>query len=137
VLFCIETAKNLLEDQAILSEWVSSKASINTFEGVGVAEAPRGTLIHHYIVDPNGMINWVNMIIATEHNNSSYNKAVTQVAKKFVKARKLEEGMLNRVEAVVRAFDPCLSCATHAIGSMPLEVQLVDSNGTQLDRITR
>jgi NAD-reducing hydrogenase large subunit len=137
VLFCIETAKNLLEDQAILSEWVSSKASINTFEGVGVAEAPRGTLIHHYIVDPNGMITWVNMIIATEHNNSSYNKAVTQVAKKFVKARKLEEGMLNRVEAVVRAFDPCLSCATHAIGSMPLEVQLVDSNGTQLDRITR
>jgi len=136
-LFCIETAKFLLDDAAILSEWVSSKASVNTFEGVGVAEAPRGTLIHHYTVDPNGMINWVNMIIATEHNNSAYNKAVTQVAKKYVKAKKLEEGMLNRVEAVIRAFDPCLSCATHAVGSMPLEVQLVDSGGNQLDRIVR
>jgi len=137
VLFCIETAKNLLEDPAILSEWVSSKASVNTFEGVGVAEAPRGTLIHHYTVDPNGMINWVNMIIATEHNNSAYNKAVTQVAQKYVKARKLEEGMLNRVEAVIRAFDPCLSCATHAVGSMPLDIQLVDSKERLVDRVIR
>jgi NAD-reducing hydrogenase large subunit len=136
-LFCIETAKNLLEDQAILSEWVSSKAFINTFEGVGVAEAPRGTLIHHYTVDPNGMINWVNMIIATEHNNAAYNKAVTQVAKKYVKAKKLQEGMLNRVEAVIRAFDPCLSCATHAVGNMPLDVQLVDIEGKLLDRVVR
>ena len=136
-LFCIETAKCLLEDQAILSEWVSSKASVNTFEGVGVAEAPRGTLIHHYTVDPNGMINWTNMIIATEHNNSAYNKAVTQVAQKYVKAKTLQEGMLNRVEAVIRAFDPCLSCATHAVGSMPLQMQLLDANGTLLDQITR
>ena len=136
-LFCIETAKCLLEDAAILSEWVSSKASVNTFEGVGVAEAPRGTLIHHYTVDPNGVINWVNMIIATEHNNSAYNKAVTQVARKYVKARKLEEGMLNRVEAVIRAFDPCLSCATHAVGSMPLDVQLLDSEGKLIDRVVR
>ena len=136
-LFCIETAKCLLEDAAILSEWVSSKASVNTFEGVGVAEAPRGTLIHHYTVDPSGIINWVNMIIATEHNNSAYNKAVTQVAKKYVKARKLEEGMLNRVEAVIRAFDPCLSCATHAVGSMPLDIQLLDSEGKMIDRVVR
>jgi NAD-reducing hydrogenase large subunit len=136
-LFCIETTERLLDDQAIISEWVSSKASVNTFEGVGVAEAPRGTLIHHYIVDPSGMISWVNMIIATEHNNSAYNKAVTQVAKKYVKAKKLEEGMLNRVEAVIRAFDPCLSCATHAVGSMPLEIRLVDSEGTLVDRAIR
>jgi NAD-reducing hydrogenase large subunit len=136
-LFCIETTERLLDDQAIISEWVSSKASVNTFEGVGVAEAPRGTLIHHYIVDPSGMINWVNMIIATEHNNSAYNKAVTQVAQKYVKAKKLEEGMLNRVEAVIRAFDPCLSCATHAVGSMPLEIRLVDSEGTLVDRAIR
>src|SRR4030042_2268708 len=136
-LFCIETAKALLEDSAILSEWVTSKASLNTFEGVGVAEAPRGTLIHHYTVDPNGLINWVNMIIATEHNNSAYNKAVTQVAKKYVKAKKLEEGMLNRVEAVIRAFDPCLSCAAHALGSMPLHVQLFNAEGTLVDEVTR
>ena len=137
VLFCIETAKCLLEDAALLSEWVSSKASVNTFEGVGVAEAPRGTLIHHYTVNPSGIINWVNMIIATEHNNSAYNKAVTQVAKKYVKARKLEEGMLNRVEAVIRAFDPCLSCATHAVGSMPLHVKLLNAEGTLVDEVTR
>jgi len=137
LLFCIETAKRLLDDTEITSEWVTSKGSVNTFEGVGVAEAPRGTLIHHYTVDRNGIINWVNMIIATEHNNSAYNKAVTQVAKKYVKAKKLEEGMLNRVEAVIRAFDPCLSCATHAVGSMPLEVKLVDHDGNQLDRKVR
>jgi NAD-reducing hydrogenase large subunit len=136
-LFCIETAKKLLEDPEILSEWVASKASVNTFEGVGVAEAPRGTLIHHYTVDQLGMITWANMTIATEHNNIAYNKAVTQVAQRYVKARKLEEGMLNRVEAVIRAFDPCLSCATHALGSMPLDVQLFDSEGTLIDRITR
>jgi NAD-reducing hydrogenase large subunit len=136
-LFCLETAKSLLDDQAILSEWVTSKAFLNTFEGVGVAEAPRGTLIHHYTVDPNGMINWVNMIIATEHNNSAYNKAVTQVARKYVKAKKLQEGMLNRVEAVIRAFDPCLSCATHAVGSMPLDVRLMDSEGKLVDRVVR
>ncbi len=136
-LFCIETAKDLLEDNAIISDWVTSKASVNVFEGVGVAEAPRGTLIHHYTVDPNGMVTWVNMIIATEHNNAAYNKAVTQVAQKYVKAKELKEGMLNRVEAVIRAFDPCLSCATHAIGSMPLQVQLLDSDGKLVDSITR
>jgi len=102
-----------------------------------VAEAPRGTLMHHYKVDPQGMIRWVNMIIATEHNNLAYNKAVTQVAKKYVKAKQLKEGMLNRVEAVIRAFDPCLSCATHAVGQMPLEVQLIDSEGKMVDRVVR
>jgi NAD-reducing hydrogenase large subunit len=135
VLACLETAKQLLENPDILAERVQAKAFVNNFEGVGVAEAPRGTLIHHYKVDQQGMIRWCNMIIATEHNNLAYNKAVTQVAKKYVKAKKLQEGMLNRVEAVIRAFDPCLSCATHAMGQMPLEVQLVDSEGKLLDQI--
>jgi NAD-reducing hydrogenase large subunit len=133
LLFCVETAKSLLEDPQILSEHVTSKAFVNSYEGVGVAEAPRGTLIHHYKVDPQGMITWNNMIIATEHNNVAYNKAITQVAKKYVKAKQLQEGMLNRVEAVIRAFDPCLSCATHAVGQMPLDVQLLDANGRQVD----
>jgi NAD-reducing hydrogenase large subunit len=136
-LFCIETARNLLENPEILSERVSSKAFVNNYEGVGVAEAPRGTLVHHYKVDPQGMITWANMIIATEHNNIAYNKAVTQVAKKYVKGKHLHEGMLNRVEAVIRAFDPCLSCATHALGSMALDVQLFDSAGNLLDRRIR
>ncbi len=137
MLFCIENAKDLLHDPEILSEHVTSKALVNNYEGVGVAEAPRGTLIHHYKVDTQGMITWNNMIIATEHNNIAYNKAVTQVAKKYVKARELQEGMLNRVEAVIRAFDPCLSCATHAVGQMPLEIKLIDANGTILDRKIR
>jgi NAD-reducing hydrogenase large subunit len=134
MLFCIETAKKLLEDSDILSEHVTSKALVNNYEGVGVVEAPRGTLIHHYKVDPQGMITWNNMVIATEHNNIAYNMAVTQVAKKYVKARELQEGMLNRVEAVIRAFDPCLSCATHAVGQMPLDVRLIGATGELIDR---
>ena len=137
MLFCIETAKKLLEDPEIQSEHVTSKVLVNNYEGVGVAEAPRGTLIHHYKVDEAGMIVWNNMVIATEHNNIAYNMAVTQVAKKYVKAKQLQEGMLNRVEAVIRAFDPCLSCATHAVGSMPLDVQLIDANGKLIDRKIR
>lgn len=137
LLFCLETAKELLEDPAILSERVSSKASVNNEQGVGVAEAPRGTLIHHYKVDTQGRIVWANMIIATEHNNLAFNKAVTQVAKKYVKAKQLQEGMLNRVEAVIRAFDPCLSCATHAVGHMPLQVQLIDAEGRLVDQKVR
>jgi NAD-reducing hydrogenase large subunit len=80
---------------------------------------------------------WANMIIATEHNSTAYNKAITQVAKKYVKGKRLHEGMLNRVEAVIRAFDPCLSCATHALGSMALDMQLFDSEGNMIDRIIR
>jgi NAD-reducing hydrogenase large subunit len=136
-LFCIEKTKEILEDPEALSERTCTKAYVNNKEGVGVAEAPRGTLIHHYNVDPEGMITKVNMIIATEHNNLAYNKAVTQVAKKYVKAEQLEEGMLNRVEFVIRSFDPCLSCATHMVGQMPLEIQLVDSHGKLLDRKVR
>jgi NAD-reducing hydrogenase large subunit len=137
ILFCIETAKKLLEDPDIQSEHVTSKVLVNNYEGVGVAEAPRGTLIHHYKVDEDGMILWNNMIIATEHSNIAYNKAVTQVAKKYVKTCELQEGMLNRVEAVIRAFDPCLSCATHAVGEMPLDVQLIDASGRLVDRKIR
>jgi NAD-reducing hydrogenase large subunit len=136
-LYCLEKTQEILEDPEVLSERVWAKASISKSEGVGVAEAPRGTLIHHYRVDKDGLITWVNMIIATEHNNIAYNKAVTQVAKKYVKAQKLQEGMLNRVEAVIRAFDPCLSCATHAVGQMPLDVQLVNSEGKLVDRVVR
>jgi NAD-reducing hydrogenase large subunit len=137
LLFCVETAKRLLDDPEILSEHVISKAMVNNYEGVGVSEAPRGTLIHHYKVDPQGLITWNNMVIATEHNNIAYNMAITQVAKKYVKAQALQEGMLNRVEAVIRAFDPCLSCATHAIGNMPLDIKLVDADGKLVDRKIR
>ncbi len=136
-LFALETTKSLLDDPELLSERVCTKASVYNSEGVGIAEAPRGTLIHHYKVDPEGMITSVNMIIATEHNNLAYNKAVTQVAKKYVKAQKLTEGMLNRVESVIRSFDPCLSCATHLVGAMPIDMQLIDAEGRLVDRKIR
>ena len=137
ILFCIERAENILEDPEVCLQHVWAKASVNQGQGVGVAEAPRGTLIHHYKVDEEGMITAVNMIIATEHNNIAYNKAVTQVAKKYVKGKRLSEGLLNRIEAVIRAFDPCLSCATHALGNMALDTQLLDSKGNLIDRIIR
>jgi NAD-reducing hydrogenase large subunit len=136
-LYCIEHAKEILEDQEVCSENVWAKAHVSSSEGVGVAEAPRGTLIHHYKVDNEGIITSVNMIIATEHNNIAYNKAITQVAKKYVTGKRVKEGCLNRIEAVIRAFDPCLSCATHAVGKMALDVQLYDSTGQILDRQVR
>ncbi|MCW4006666.1 MAG: Ni/Fe hydrogenase subunit alpha [Candidatus Bathyarchaeota archaeon] len=136
-LFCIETAKKILTDPEVLSERVCAKAYPIKTQGIGVAEAPRGTLIHDYKVDKNGIIQKVNMIIATEHNNLAFNKAVTQVAQKYVKAEQLQEGMLNRVEAVIRAFDPCLSCATHAVGQMPLHLQLINSKGKIIDQQKR
>ncbi len=136
-LFCIEKTKELLSDPEILSERVCRRVYVNNSEGIGVAEAPRGTLIHHYTVDSEGMITKVNMIIATEHNNLAYNKAVTQVAQKFVVAERLTEGMLNRVESVIRSFDPCLSCATHMVGQMPLDIQLINAEGKIVDRKIR
>jgi NAD-reducing hydrogenase large subunit len=104
---------------------------------VGGMEAPRGTLIHHYTIDDDGLITSVNMVIATGHNNLAINKGVMQVAKHFVKGAKLKEGMLNRLEAVVRAFDPCLSCSTHALGQMALQVELIGPDGTLLDTLGR
>jgi NAD-reducing hydrogenase large subunit len=115
IVYCIERIRNLLNDPDILSEHVRSFAEPNAFEGVGMSEAPRGTLLHHYKIDKNGRITWANMIIATGNNNLAMNKGVYQVAKHFVRGEKIQEGMLNRVEAVIRTFDPCLSCSTHAI----------------------
>lgn len=129
ILFSIERIEFLLHEPDILDKHVRAYAGPNCFEGVGVAEAPRGTLIHHYKIDENGLIRWVNLIIATAHNNLAMNRGVLQVARHFIKGRVIPEGMLNRVEAVIRAFDPCLSCSTHAVGHMPLIVQLVSREG--------
>ena len=137
VLSAVEQIKRLLSSPDILDRNVSATAGINNLEGIGVAEAPRGTLIHHYKVDEAGIVVWANLIIATGHNNTAMNRGVLQVAKHFVDGEKLNEGMLNRVEAVIRAFDPCLSCSTHALGQMPLRIQLVDRGGSLLDELRR
>ena len=99
--------------------------------------APRGTLIHHYQIDKDGLITRANLIIATGHNNLAMNRGVLQVAQHFVKGARLDDGMLNRVEAVVRAYDPCLSCSTHAVGQMPLHVQLLAPDGSVVDELVR
>ena len=106
-------------------------------EGVGVCEAPRGTLLHHYKVDEHGLITFANLIIATGHNNLAMNRGVLQVARHFIDGRQITEGLLNRVEAVIRAFDPCLSCSTHAAGQMPLHVVLRDADGQLVDERRR
>ncbi len=137
LLYAVEKLEIFLKDPDILDTRVRAHAGPNAREGVGIAEAPRGTLIHHYRVDGDGLMTWANLIIATGNNNLAMNKSILQVARHFVKGNKLKEGMLNRVEAVVRAYDPCLSCSTHAAGQMPMEVQLLGPDGAVLDRIAQ
>jgi NAD-reducing hydrogenase large subunit len=137
VLYALERIEQLLADPDILDRHVRAFAGVNNLEGIGVAEAPRGTLIHHYRVNEHGLITWTNLVIATGHNNLAMNRGVLQVAKRFVNGTQLSEGMLNRVEAVIRTFDPCLSCSTHAVGQMPLSIQLIDADGKVLDEVRR
>lgn len=127
----------MLRAPDILNPHVHALASPNAFEGVGISEAPRGTLLHHYKIDDNGLIRYVNLIIATGNNNLAMNQGVLQVARHYIHGSQISEGVLNRVEAVIRAFDPCLSCSTHAIGQMPLQVQLFASDGVLLDEVFR
>ena len=129
MLYCAEAMKRLLTDESILGEDLRREQVERRPEGIGVIEAPRGTLIHHYQVDEKGMITKCNLIVSTTHNNEPMNQAVKWVAQNVL-SKKLEitESMLNQVEIAIRAYDPCLSCATHAIGQMPLKVSLFDHN---------
>ncbi len=137
MLYAVERMTELLDDPDILNPHVRAHAEPNREEGVGIAEAPRGTLLHHYKVDKNGLVQFANLIIATGNNNLALNRGIKQVATHFVREGKLSEGGLNRVEAVVRAFDPCLSCSTHAAGQMPLVIELRQLDGTLLDTVRR
>jgi len=138
VLFAVETIEILLADPAIVAHNIRAVAGVNNREGIGVTEAPRGTLIHHYRVNEDGLIEWANLIIATGHNNLAMQRGILQAARHFLdSATTLHEGMLNRIEAVIRAFDPCLSCSTHAVGTMPLAIELIGPDGAILDRVRR
>ena len=137
IVFAFEKIKELLGEDDILDTRVRAHAEPNNLEGIGVSEAPRGTLIHHYKVDGNGLVTWANLIIATGHNNLAMNRGVLQVARAFVHGKQMTDGMLNRVEAVIRAYDPCLSCSTHAVGQMPLRIQLRSSAGEIVDEVVR
>jgi NAD-reducing hydrogenase large subunit len=137
IVVCLEAIENLINDPDILSDRVRAQAGINYLEGIGVSEAPRGTLFHHYQVDKNGLIEKVNLIIATGQNNLAMNKTVHQIAKHYIHGLEIPEEMLNRVEAGIRAFDPCLSCSTHAIGQMPLHIQLMNAQGEVVNQTYR
>ncbi|MEZ4680597.1 MAG: Ni/Fe hydrogenase subunit alpha [Caldilineaceae bacterium] len=137
ILFSLEKIAETLDDPTITDDHVRSRADVNQLHGVGVSEAPRGTLFHEYDVDENGVLKKVNLIIATGQNNLAMNQTVRQIADEYVRDGQLTEGILNRIEHGIRTFDPCLSCSTHAIGQMPLHVQLLDSHGAVVEEVMR
>jgi NAD-reducing hydrogenase large subunit len=136
-LFAAERVQVLLDDPDILSTDILNTRQAFAGEGVGVIEAPRGTLFHHYWTDENGQLERVNLIVSTGHNNWAMSTAVDSVAKTYVKGPDVQEGMLNRVEAAIRAYDPCLSCSTHALGQMPIIVDIVDVEGQVMKTLRR
>jgi NAD-reducing hydrogenase large subunit len=136
MLHAAESIKDLLHDDDISGHDLMATGTRQE-RGVGVIEAPRGTLIHHYRVNEDDQVIRANLIVSTTHNNQAMNTAVREVAKKYLNGREITEGLLNHIEVAIRAFDPCLSCATHALGQMPLEVAIVGADGTVIDEATR
>lgn len=137
ILHCAEMMKSLLDDDDILSNDLIRRG-VRRNEGIGIIEAPRGTLIHHYEVDDKDRITRCNLIVSTTHNNEPMNQAVNWVANNVLNGEpKITEGMLNQVEVAIRAYDPCLSCATHALGQMPLEILLYNNSGKIIDEKRR
>lgn len=134
ILYAVERVERLLQAPDILDEHVRARAEANCHVGIGVAEAPRGTLMHRYEIDDDGLVRDVNLMIATGHNNLAMNRGVLQAARQFIRGDQITDGMLNRVEAVIRCFDPCLSCSSHALGQMPLHVRLLGPDGALLDQ---
>jgi len=137
LLNCLERAEALFRDPRICGKDIRITADPSREEGVGVIEAPRGTLIHHYQVDGYGAIRKANLVVATGHNNIAMNRSVEAVAKEYIHNGDVREGFLNRVEGAIRCYDPCLSCSTHALGQMPLLVQIFDRDQRLLTELKR
>ncbi|MFO1274273.1 MAG: Ni/Fe hydrogenase subunit alpha [Rubrivivax sp.] len=136
MLHCVEVIEQLLADPELLEgELVATGTRRRS--GIGVIEAPRGTLIHHYEVGDDDLVTLCNLIVSTTHNNEAMHEAIRSVAREELDGRRITEALLNRVEVAVRAFDPCLSCATHALGRMPLEVTLLAADGSVVDQRRR
>lgn len=135
-LFAAERVRELCEDPDILSTDILNTQRDPQGRGVGVIEAPRGTLIHDYHANPNGQLTRVNLIVSTGHNNWAMSTAVDSVAKTYIQGE-IHEGLLNRVEAAIRAYDPCLSCSTHAVGQMPIVVDVLDPAGNTVQTLSR
>ncbi|HWV98102.1 MAG TPA: Ni/Fe hydrogenase subunit alpha [Candidatus Acidoferrum sp.] len=137
ILTSIERVEACMDDAELLSEDLRADAGINSLRGVGVSEAPRGTLFHDYTVDRDGLLKKVNLIVATGQNNLAMNRTVAQIARHYVRGTDIPEPMLNRIEHGIRCYDPCLSCSTHAVGQMPLHIQLIAPDGRVLKEIAR
>jgi NAD-reducing hydrogenase large subunit len=137
ILAALEYIELYLNDDELLSDYLRADAGINSLRGVGVSEAPRGTLFHDYTVDRNGLLQKVNLIVATGQNNLAMNRTVAQIARHYVKGDEIPEPLLNRVEHGIRCYDPCLSCSTHAVGQMPMRVQLIAPDGAVIREVTR
>ncbi|MBI5926956.1 MAG: Ni/Fe hydrogenase subunit alpha [Aquabacterium sp.] len=135
MLHCAETIERLLNDPDIIGTDLMAKGT-PLREGIGVIEAPRGTLMHHYRIDDD-LISYANLIVSTTHNNTAMNEAVRSVAAQYFDGRELSEGLLNHIEVAIRAYDPCLSCATHAVGKMPLRLELLDAQGQAVDLLLK
>lgn len=136
-IFAIEKVRELLDDPDIMGNDILNTRHNFQGEGVGVIEAPRGTLLHHYIANENGQLEKVNLIVSTGHNNWAMSEAVDSVAKTYITGPEIHEGLLNRVEAAIRAHDPCLSCSTHAVGQMPIVIEIKNQMGHVIDTISR
>ncbi|MFZ3158854.1 MAG: Ni/Fe hydrogenase subunit alpha [Rhodoferax sp.] len=136
MLHAVEVIAELLADPALLSGDLLT-SGVRQRHGVGMIEAPRGTLIHDYEVGDDDLVTRCNLIVSTTHNNQAMNEAVRAVARDYLDGQELTEGLLNHIEVAIRAYDPCLSCATHALGQMPLEVTLLGADGTLLDQVQK
>ena len=137
ILYAMERLEELLHDPDVLGSDLRITGNVTNREGVGVVEAPRGTLIHHYEVDGKGAIERANLIVATGHNNYAMNRGVEQVARDYITGPDVKEGALNRMEHVIRCYDPCLSCSTHAVGKMPLKLEVRNSLGDVVRTVTK
>lgn len=136
MLNAAEEIERLLHDPDLLGTDLITKGE-RALDGVGIIEAPRGTLFHHYRVNEHDVVEKANLIVSTTNNNQAMNEAVRQVAARYLDGKTLTEGLLNHIEVAIRAYDPCLSCATHALGKMPLQVELLDAEGQLVDRLVK
>lgn len=136
-LYATENVAVLLDDPDILSNDILNTRKDYKGVGVGVIEAPRGTLWHHYWANANGQLERINLIVATGNNNYAMSHAVDSVAKTYINGQTVREGLLNRVEAAIRAHDPCLSCSTHAVGQMPIVIDIIDAEGKPVQTLSR
>ncbi|NOQ87288.1 MAG: Ni/Fe hydrogenase subunit alpha, partial [Gammaproteobacteria bacterium] len=136
LLHCTEAIAELLDDSDLCGKELLNRGELQNC-GIGVIEAPRGTLFHHYEINDDGIVEKANLIVSTTNNNQAMNESIRKVANQYLDGNKLNEALLNQIEVAVRAYDPCLSCATHAIGKMPMQLNLVNENEELLDRLEK